>query len=102
MTEPTVHKVTLWMCSLCLDGAGGECHSPGCALWINRAPDMSLRDNPMVESIDGVGFDCETLKRKTMPAPAPDGAPIVACAWCGVASGCNLSCTKCMEAVAAT
>lgn len=49
--EPTLHLVTLWLCSLCLDGAGGECHTPGCALWINRAPDLPLRN--AVESIDG-------------------------------------------------
>ena len=54
MSEPTLHRVELTLCSLCLDGAGGECHVPGCALWINRAPDLSLRGNPMVASIDGM------------------------------------------------
>lgn len=50
MTEETiaVRKVTLWLCDPCLYGAGGECHTPGCALWINRAPDIPLRDNPGV------------------------------------------------------
>lgn len=51
--EPTLHRVELTLCSLCLDGAGGECHTPGCALWINRAPDLSLRAHPMVAKIDG-------------------------------------------------
>src|ERR1700761_1096985 len=46
-----VHKVTLWLCDDCLDGAGGECHSAGCTLWINRAPDLSIRHHPMVERI---------------------------------------------------
>ena len=40
--------VQMWLCDLCLDGKGGECHTPGCALFLNRAPDLSLRNNPMV------------------------------------------------------
>lgn len=44
-----INIVTMPMCDECLDGAGGECHEPGCALFINRAPDLSLRTNPMVE-----------------------------------------------------
>ena len=31
------------ICDACLDGAGGECHTPGCILWINRAPDIPIR-----------------------------------------------------------
>ena len=48
-TEPALHRVTMMLCSLCLDGTGGECHTPGCSLWINRAPDLSLRNCPSVE-----------------------------------------------------
>lgn len=44
-TDPQVQLVTLPICSLCLDGAGGECHVPGCALWMKRAPDVSIRDH---------------------------------------------------------
>lgn len=51
----TVRRVTLWLCDPCLDGAGGECHTPGCALWINRAPDLPLRDSPMVTVHDETG-----------------------------------------------
>lgn len=43
VAEPILHQVTTTICSLCLDGAGGECHTPGCALWLCRAPDMPLR-----------------------------------------------------------
>lgn len=50
--EIPVRLVRLWLCDLCLDGAGGECHTPGCALWINRAPDLSLRNSPMVTILD--------------------------------------------------
>lgn len=53
MSEPRVYRVTLWLCELCLTGKGGECHTPGCALWLNRAPDLSLADHPMVERILG-------------------------------------------------
>ncbi|KKL85207.1 hypothetical protein LCGC14_1957030 [marine sediment metagenome] len=34
----------MYMCEACLDGIGGECHTPGCILWINRAPDLAIRD----------------------------------------------------------
>src|SRR5450755_2561648 len=40
--ESKLRRVTLDLCVLCLNGAGGECHSPGCALWINRAPDIPV------------------------------------------------------------
>jgi hypothetical protein len=51
-TIPPVRYVRLWLCDPCLDGAGGECHSPGCALWINRAPDIPLRGNEGVTITD--------------------------------------------------
>lgn len=54
--EIPVHLVQLWLCDLCLDGAGGECHSPGCAMWINRAPDLPLRNNA---SVTVFGSPCE-------------------------------------------
>lgn len=44
MTEPTLHRVVLTLCNLCLDGKGGECHVPGCALWMSTAPDLPIRD----------------------------------------------------------
>lgn len=47
--EIVVHHVLIALCDPCLDGAGGECHSPGCALWLHSAPDISLREHPMVE-----------------------------------------------------
>lgn len=40
--EPKVHTVEIRLCDLCLAGAGGECHVPGCALWLRRAPDLAL------------------------------------------------------------
>lgn len=42
MSEPKLHRVVVVICDLCLAGAGGECHVPGCILWLNRAPDLPL------------------------------------------------------------
>ena len=38
----SLHRVTLTLCSLCLNGEGGQCHTPGCALWLKAAPDGPL------------------------------------------------------------
>lgn len=40
--EIPVHRVTLLLCEQCIDGVGGECHSPGCSLFLNRAPDIPI------------------------------------------------------------
>lgn len=40
--EPKVRRVIVNLCELCLGGAGGECHTPGCVLWLNRGPDLAL------------------------------------------------------------
>jgi hypothetical protein len=61
--EPTLHRVVMTLCSACLDGVGEQCHTPGCALIRSRCPDLPLRDRCDIESIDGVPFDYETLKR---------------------------------------
>lgn len=44
--SPSLHKVTLTLCSLCILGEGGQCHTPGCALWIKSAPDIPLSLEP--------------------------------------------------------
>lgn len=62
--EIAYHEVTLRLCAMCLDGKGGECHSPGCALWINRAPDLPLRDHPFVHSIDGQAWNSDFTERE--------------------------------------
>jgi hypothetical protein len=43
-TWPSLVRVTLVLCGDCLAGVGGECHTPGCALWMNRAPDVPIAD----------------------------------------------------------
>lgn len=40
--EVPLIQLTLWLCAYCIAGVGGECHSPGCALWMNRAPDLPI------------------------------------------------------------
>lgn len=65
MSEPTLHRVVLTLCSSCIDGEGQQCHTPGCALIRNRCPDFPVRDSCDVESIDGFPFDYGTMKRGT-------------------------------------
>lgn len=36
--EPKLHRVAFDVCDLCLTGAGGECHVPGCTFWLHDAP----------------------------------------------------------------
>lgn len=43
--EPATFIVDgLRICEFCLDGKGGECHSPGCVLFLSKAPDIPLRE----------------------------------------------------------
>jgi hypothetical protein len=39
------------ICTPCLDGAGGECHTPGCLFWMVSAPDVPIRER--AEASDG-------------------------------------------------
>jgi hypothetical protein len=48
MEDGVVKRVLLHICGACLRGKGGECHTPGCAFWMNRAPDVPLT----VEKVD--------------------------------------------------
>lgn len=45
----SLQQIVLTVCGDCLDGAGGECHTPGCALWISTAPDIRLRERAASE-----------------------------------------------------
>lgn len=52
MTDNTaVRTVKIDLCDLCIAGKGGECHTPGCALWINRAPDLRIDTHPSFEIV---------------------------------------------------
>ena len=55
-----LREVTLTLCEACIEGAGGECHTPGCALWMNRAPDVPIQQaayepSPASERAPAVG-----------------------------------------------
>ena len=39
-------RVTLDICRSCLDGYGTECHTPGCAFWMQSVPDLQLALKP--------------------------------------------------------
>jgi hypothetical protein len=44
--EPGLNIVNgIYLCDPCLDGAGGECHTPGCALWLCYGPITDVRDH---------------------------------------------------------
>lgn len=40
--EPKTDWYVISLCDACVAGKGGECHVPGCALILNRAPDVPL------------------------------------------------------------
>lgn len=48
-----VSLVQLPMCGPCLNGAGGECHTPGCAMWMMPAPSSPVLGRPLVVVLDG-------------------------------------------------
>ncbi len=44
MEEAKAESVLVWLCNLCLDGAGGECHVPCCILFMKDAPRVPIRE----------------------------------------------------------
>lgn len=38
MPDPKLVRIAFNVCELCLTGAGGECHVPGCTFWMSDAP----------------------------------------------------------------
>lgn len=52
--EIPVRLVRLQLCDLCIDGQGEQCHTPGCALWLNRPPDHPIRESLSVVAADAV------------------------------------------------
>jgi hypothetical protein len=63
--EPTLHAVTMTVCSLCLEGAGGECHTPGCVFIYHDAPAPKNRGATLRQLLTGVG----TVDGKTEAIP---------------------------------
>jgi len=44
VTVAAVRRVEIEVCDLCLSGAGGECHVPGCAFWMTSACDATTAE----------------------------------------------------------
>lgn len=39
MSDPEeLVQIKLWVCRLCLESQGSECHTPGCAFWLHDVP----------------------------------------------------------------
>lgn len=63
--EPNVRRVIVNLCDLCIGGAGGECHTPGCILFLNRGPDMQLHPELIEDaSTDALFAQVEALRAK--------------------------------------
>jgi hypothetical protein len=62
-TEPTLHAITCTVCSLCLEGAGGECHTPGCVFIYHDGPAPKGRGATLRQLLTEVG----TVDGKTEP-----------------------------------
>ena len=59
--EPKVRRVIVNLCEMCLNGAGGECHTPGCVLWLNRGPDLALHPE-LIEDAGDEAAELVTLR----------------------------------------
>lgn len=76
--EVTLLRVTLTLCTLCLSGKGGECHSPGCALWMRRAPDVPVTQYQAADDYeeaiaDDVRFAVGVLEAAAPPREQDEG-----------------------------
>jgi len=47
-----LHVVVTAMCKPCLDGDGGECHTPGCFFWMQAGPHGDMRHR--CSHVDGI------------------------------------------------
>lgn len=94
--EIAVRLVQLWLCDPCLDGAGGECHTPGCSLWMHSAPDIPVRNSQGV-TVMGIAHEAFTAGPPAQAAVTPgraafeayaraeSGSGIVSIPWDGLA-----------------
>lgn len=67
--EIPVRLVRLWLCDLCLDGEGDECHTPGCSLWIHDVPKPAIRNS---QGVTILGNATEPFAAAAAAQPAPD------------------------------
>ena len=66
--EIPVRLVQLWLCDLCLDGEGDECHTPGCSLWIHDVPKPAIRNS---QGVTILGNATEPIAAAATAQPAP-------------------------------
>ena len=62
-----LREITLLLCDQCRQGAGGECHTPGCALWMNDAPCFPVV--PVDGATHPVQRDIEDFHREVVGIP---------------------------------
>lgn len=48
-------RVVITLCEECLKGVGDECHTPGCALFLHRAPDHEVTEE-LYEILDEIEY----------------------------------------------
>lgn len=66
-----LQAVHLTLCHACREGAGGECHTPGCSLWMNRAPDLPVSSD-FGSDRHSVQRDVEDFHRVVVGIPDSD------------------------------
>lgn len=78
--DVSAKRYAIYLCDQCVAGEGGECHSPGCALFGKTAPGVPLRPEPhyIIEPFDcgwlGVQDLCELGKSVMARANAEEKA----------------------------
>lgn len=97
--EESVREYRIRLCSLCIAGVGGMCRTPGCSLWLCRAPDMPLDAWRVALSNDTSDWPVppELEPPGVAEAQALTASPGVICSGCLRDSErpANLTCRKC-------
>lgn len=71
VVDDGLRAVHLTLCRACREGAGGECHTPGCSLWMNRAPDLPVNSD-FGSDKHPVQKDVEEFHRMVVGVDDPD------------------------------
>jgi hypothetical protein len=54
-----VKMIRIPICELCLTGSGGQCRTPGCALYLRAAPDIPIAKELYEEESEGFNHELE-------------------------------------------
>ena len=53
MKDVIIRRVEIPICQKCLDGAGGECHTPGCAFFLHQMDTLPIiREMYIIRAIE--------------------------------------------------